>query len=362
MRKWLLRWIRKLAAAFGAAVISRAHYEALVLGRLTHERGGATHSEGSSERPDALESGDAYRLPPPVPFPELSGISPDTFAVSIVDVGAQPLASEQDIYMPLVRSGACQVVGFDPFTDPDLDNLNEHKVPLEPQEKSLTSVTILPYFIGNGSKAQFHVNAFSPTSSLFPSNLKLMNEFSGLAEICLTRSVIEVTTRRLDDVSEIGSCDLLKIDVQGGDFDVIAHGRGVLDKTLFVHIEAEFAEIYAGQPLFSDIDVLLRERNFEFVDFVKLGRSNYKAFPSPSLRSRLLWSDCIYMKNPADIAARNPRLLLRAAYVAHVNYRKYDLSAHLIALHDRLVGTSLCGSYVAATNQRLLQALEPTRS
>jgi FkbM family methyltransferase len=364
MRKWLLRWIRKFAGVFGATLISRDHYEALLLEQLNSNRHASSSKEGPAgtpERADALTSGDAHKIPPAVPFPMLPGVSADTLRIEIVDVGAQPLSYEQDIYAPLVQAGPCHIIGFDPFVDPNLDSLIEDNAPPDRVRQDFTRVTILPYFIGDGSKAKFHINAFSPTSSLFPSNLKLMTEFSGLAEICTTRSVIEVTTRKLDDVAEIESCDFLKIDVQGGDFDVIAHGSRILERTLFVHIEAEFAEIYTGQPLFSDIDVLLRRQHFEFVDFVKLGWNNYKAFPLPSLRSRLLWSDCIYMKNPEYMAARDPRLLLRAAYIAHVNYRKYDLAAHLICLYDSVVGSSLHNSYVSTTRRHMSHSLDPTQ-
>jgi len=298
-------------------------------------------------------SNDAHRVPPPVPFPRLPGVDVDTFRLHIVDVGAQPLSSEADIYAPLARIGPCHIIGFDPFADPGLQKLIENDVKHPELRHAGTQVTILPYFIGHGSKAKFHVNAFSPTSSLFPSNQELLGEFQSLAEMCATNSVVEVATSKLDDVLEIESCDFLKIDVQGGDFDVIAHGTKVLDMTLFVHIEAEFAEIYTGQPLFSDIDSLLRRQNFQFIDFVKFGWNNYKAFPSSVLKSRLLWSDCIYMKNPEYMASRDPRLLLRAAYIAHVNYMKYDLAAHLIGLHDRSSGGSLLTAYIAEIRHNL---------
>ena len=290
---------------------------------------------------------DAHRFPPPIPFPRLPSVDEDTFHVHIVDVGAQPLSFEGDIYAPLARIGPCHIVGFDPFADPSLHKLVETEAAYHESPHAGTQVTLLPYFIGDGNKAKFHVNAFSPTSSLFPSNMVLLDEFQGLAKMCTTKSVFEVTTSKLDDVAEIESCDFLKIDVQGGDFDVIAHGTRVLERTLFVHIEAEFAEIYVGQPLFSDIDSLLRRQHFQFIDFVKFGWNNYKAFPSDFLKSRLLWSDCIYMKNPERMASREPRLLLRAAYIAHVNYMKYDLAAHLIGLHDRGSGGSLLSTYIS---------------
>ena len=115
-----------------------------------------------------------------------------------------------------------------------------------------------------------------------------------------------------------------------------------------MHIEAEFAEIYVGQPMFSDVDRFLREQGFDFIDFVKLGWNNYKAFPSSLLRSRLLWSDCIYMKQPNRMLVRDPMLLLRAAYIAHTNYRKYDLAAYLIRLYDDQPSAKLHGVYVSA--------------
>lgn len=53
------------------------------------------------------------------------------------------------------------------------------------------------------------------------------------------------------------------------------------------------------------------------------------------------------MKRPEQIAERDPLLLLRTAYVFHVNYRKYDLAAHLVRLYDERADTSLHSAYVA---------------
>lgn len=312
-------------------IVSREHYRDLALYR-------AEQDHAPAER----------RALPPIPFPRLPGVEADTLSIHVVDVGAQPLSFEQDIYAPLVRAGPCSIVGFDPFADPGIDRLLDEKSLQDHPGRTGAKVTVLPYFIGTGAMARFHVNAFSPTSSLFPSNMRLLEEYVSLSEMCATKSTVEVSTHKLDEVREIEACDFLKVDVQGGDFDVINHATRLLEGTLFVHIEAEFAEIYAGQPLFSDIDSLLRERNFQFIDFVKPGWNNYKALPSRLLNSRLLWADCIYMKEPERLATRDPRLLLRAAYIAHINYRKYDLAAHLIGFYDRHSGSALRDAYVSA--------------
>ena len=68
--------------------------------------------------------------------------------------------------------------------------------------------------------------------------------------------------------------------------------------------------------------------------------------PSSVVKSRLLWADCIYMRSPERIMAKDPNLLFRAAYIAHANYRKYDLAAHLIRQYDVRFGIDFCGVYI----------------
>ena len=341
VRPVIKRSLEKGVGLLGITVISNRRYKALLeaAAKIAHQDDAA-----ALEEKDPMTTDRPYYFPRRVRFPELPGIDARTLAVWVVDVGAQPLSYEEHIYAPLMREGDCHIVGFDPFADRNLSPA-ESSSPAAAAETPDARVTILPYFIGSGEKAKFHLNEWSPTSSLLPSNLSLMGQFSGLTDICKTVSIIDVNTRRLDDVREIEYCDFLKIDVQGGDFDVIAHGQALLEKTLFVHIEMEFAPIYAGQPLFSEIDALLRRKGFELVDLVKFGWNNYAALPSQVLRSRLLWADGIYMKNADDIVSRGADLLLRTAYIAHVIYRKYDLAAHLVKLFDARTGSALHGVY-----------------
>ena len=89
-------------------------------------------------------------------------------------------------------------------------------------------------------------------------------------------------------------------------------------------------------------------QGFEFIDYVKFGWNRYRALWTPYVGSRLLWADSIYMKDPRRIAERGLLLLRRAAFIAHVNYRKYDLAAHLLHLYDEQCGSALKDSYAAS--------------
>ena len=87
--------------------------------------------------------------------------------------------------------------------------------------------------------------------------MELLSQFVSLPPIYKTVSTHEVQTTRLDDIPDIGTCDYLKIDVQGGELDVLKGAQRVLKDVIAVHCEVEFAPVYRDQPLFAEIDTLL---------------------------------------------------------------------------------------------------------
>jgi hypothetical protein len=141
---------------------------------------------------------------------------------------------------------------------------------------------------------------------------------------------------------EVTDCDFLKIDVQGGELDVIKGGLRWLEGAILVQTKVAFASIHKGQPLFSDVDVMLRELSFDFVDLVSPVYNTYTALRRPLSRSRLLWADAIYFKSPERLEAQE---LLKAAYIAHINYGMYDLAADYLQHYDKRKGAKLAEAY-----------------
>ena len=71
--------------------------------------------------------------------------------IVIVDVGAQVLAGEDHIYQPLVACGLpCNIVGFEPLA---------HRLLERAEKESGTSLTLLPYAIGDGKTHTLNVNS-----------------------------------------------------------------------------------------------------------------------------------------------------------------------------------------------------------
>ncbi len=89
-------------------------------------------------------------------------------------------------------------------------------------------------------------------------------------EVFTVRQEIEVEVARLDDVARsagITSVDLLKIDVEGSEYDVLTGAADLLARTAVIKSEVCFVEFRRGQRLFSDVDLLLRPRGFELLRY-----------------------------------------------------------------------------------------------
>ena len=100
-----------------------------------------------------------------------------------------------------------------------------------------------------------------------------------------------------------------------------------------LQVEVEFSALYAGQPLFADVDRALRERGFVLWRFESLwhhaeqpslrrsARSStvqygFLTIPVPAGCGQLLWGDAVYFRNPAELAESPERfrqLLVLAA-------------------------------------------------
>jgi FkbM family methyltransferase len=240
----------------------------------------------------------------------------------IVDVGAQILADEQHVYAPLAAHGlACHVVGFEPLDDKRSERA---------AEDGAASTELHPHFIGDGGRHTFHVNAPDATSSLLPFNRALTDllvDLSGLR----TERTEQVATSTLDAVLADGArVDFLKLDIQGFELPALRHAEAVLARTNVIHCEVSFAEIYAGQGLFSEIEQLLRAHGFEFIDLASVCRYPYHG-AEPVSRDRLGWGDAVFYKRAALLG---PRDLLAQAAIALLVYDKPSLAAALAAGAD----------------------------
>ena len=258
-----------------------------------------------------------------------------------VDIGAMFLQGQTDPMARLSQMGLLRIIGFEPQLS-ECEKLNALARP---------GRRYLPYAIANGGKRKFYVTNTGMTSSLLRPNLSFAKLFNNLAELMEVVATPEVDTVRLDNVTEVRElgCDLLKIDTQGSEAEILAHAGKTLEHCLIVQTEVEFVPLYEDQPLFADVDQLLRNHGFMFHRFLGLAGRTYKPLmvnnnPNTPL-SQMLWSDVVYVPELRRLDGLGAAALLKLAALLHEIYGSFDLCHVVLSAHDRQYGTSYSQRY-----------------
>ncbi len=268
----------------------------------------------------------------------------------IVDVGANPIEGAPP-YESLLVEGLCLVTGFEP-------NL-EALAALDAKKSS--HETYLPYAIGDGSRKKLNLCRHSGwTSTLVPSELSL-DVFSAFKENAAIIAAIEIETKRLDDVVELGRVDFLKIDIQGGELDVFNNAQRTLANAAVIHTEAPFVPLYENQPTLGEIDVCLRALGFIPHCFagVKTGMISPLAIDNnPWLALRqLLDADIVYVRDFRDPTNLTDDQLRHLGLIAHACYGSYDLACRCVLLLEQrnVIPAGSVSAYVDLVNAALKQ-------
>lgn len=271
----------------------------------------------------------------PPAFPWMSSLK-----LKLVDVGAMWLGEGMEAYAHLMRALPCEVVGFEPL-------------PAECRKLEAMGRpghTYLPYFVGDGTSQTFYECAAPYTSSLLEPNLELISRFQGLADLMQVVRTGPVQTTRLDDIPQTAGLDYLKIDVQGGEMMVLEGARERLKSTLVIHTEVEFLPLYKNQPLFGDVDALLRAEGFVLHSFSGIAGRVFKPLMvnnNPfAAGNQVLWSDAIYIRDFQALDALDSGALLKLAAILHANYGSVDLVHAILTAFDRREGANCAAPYL----------------
>jgi len=263
---------------------------------------------------------------------------------AVVDVGANPIDGDPP-YKAMLAAGLCQVTGFEPQA-PALARLEQKKGPRE---------RYLPYALADGTERTLHVCELEGMTSLLvpdPAHLALFNLFPTWGTV---KERIPVTTRKLDDIAEITALDFLKMDVQGVEREVLAHGQAKLADTVAIQTEVSFVPLYKDQPSFGDMDLALRALGFlpHSVTGTKIWPISPMVVgdaPNRGIR-QLLETDMVYVRDfsaPENMGVEQWKHL---ALIAHHCYGSYDLVLKAILTLMQL------GAVPADANRRYLASL-----
>ncbi len=270
---------------------------------------------------------------------DITGCRADLPLISIIDVGANPESGVKGPYQMLLDNGLASLVGFEP--DPVcFDKLQAIKGPRE---------TYCPIAVGDGKRHQLRICAESGMNSLLPPNFDLLDlvHFHGIwAQV---RSLIDVDTKRLDDIPEIETMDYLKIDIQGSEMLVFESAAERLKDCLVVHTEVMFVPMYQGQPLFSEQELFLRKFGLRVHKFFEIQGHVLKPFVVNGSKhrplSQVFWADVIFIKDITRLDRLQPVQLLKLAVILHDVYNSVDVVHLVLEAYDRASHTALAPKY-----------------
>ncbi|MFK7927054.1 MAG: FkbM family methyltransferase [Myxococcota bacterium] len=270
----------------------------------------------------------------------------DLPVVQVVDIGAS-MVDGADHYAPLVDAGLANVVGFEP------DKAQFAAL----QASGRPHYDYLPYALGTGGPATFHVARYPGCSSIFPPNPEFVDRFSAIGATSPNGNFtvvqeLQIETHRLDDVTECPAPDYLKLDIQGAERDVLTHATRTLSSALVIESEVLFGPLYKGQGDFADLTILLREQGFQLLECRSIHRASIAPFfaervPFPT-RGQWLWADAIYVRRWENLDGWTDEQLLKAAAVMHEVYQTYDLVHHLLLEIEFRTGEPLAERFRAA--------------
>ena len=184
---------------------------------------------------------------------------------TIVDVGAH---QGQFALFALERYPGASVVCVEPLEGP--------RQRLRTAVGNSRRVRVLEVAASNRTEedVSMHVSRHDDSSSLQAIGPRQVAAFPGTEEAGQTL----VTAARLDsmlDVEDLPGPALLKVDVQGHEYEAIEGSAGLLPAFSQVVVEVSFIELYEGQKLAGDVTGLLEEAGFSLTGVfdVKLTRS-----------------------------------------------------------------------------------------
>lgn len=257
--------------------------------------------------------------------------------LTLLDVGAR--SGFHPNLEPLAP--AIDAVGFEP--DPDeCARLNESasKSPLP-----WKSQHFIPVALGKEDGMRtLHLCHQPGCSSLLEPNLALVSQYQRDIDFRVERT-LEVETTSLDKAVKshgLESNAFLKIDIQGAELEVLQSSSHFLDTmALGILSEVEFMPLYKEQPLFSDLDLHLRQHGFTLIDFTFIRR--WRSFrnaehgepgphPVSNSRGRLAHADAFYLKDPEPMLKDPEKHYDKIIWIALLaaNYGFLDYAYHLL--------------------------------
>lgn len=253
--------------------------------------------------------------------------------MGFIDVGARGGAHE--LVEPVAALTA--VLGFEP-DEPEYERMLKD----ESITKNWANFALEPIALADKkADATLHLLSAPTNHSLLPPNTDFTQRYNMVKWVEV--GTWPLKTELMDTIlfgkrqAEQNWGEFIKIDTQGTEYEILMGSKKMLsERTVAVVTEVSFSELYRGQKLFSEVEILLREHGFTFYGFHTIHSRSMKQLDKFSQvgAERAMYADAVFFKDPLPGTAYKGSLSIRQQHVLFVcalllNY--YDFALELAA-------------------------------
>ncbi len=260
----------------------------------------------------------------------------------ICDVGANPLSTPP--YQPLLEDGLAHVYGF----EPNEDAFAELETAKSDRETYFCAAVGLP------GERTLYLHPWSGFTSLYPLDRAALKSIGKEKWIKpgKTREV-PLNPVTLDMLGDLPGIDLLKMDLQGGELEVMRGAIGKLSQAVAIVTEVRFHRIYEGEPMFGDLDQEMRAQGFKlhkflFTKSVMMPHAHEDKVLRPRMTSQLLDGDAVYVRDGDWAENLSDDQLIFLAFAADAVFDSPDMSLTCldILISRGVVSADLPAAYI----------------
>lgn len=149
------------------------------------------------------------------------------------------------------------------------------------------------------SNIKFYLTRKQETSSILKPNREFLDNFPESERFDILDE-IQIETDTLDNQLEsnnINDIDFIKLDTEGSEYFIIEGSQNIIQNSVFgMEIEAGFAQIRHGQPLFSDIDKVMKKLGFHLFDTMPYYWKRKSGKNLGNLKGQIIIGDFLYFR------------------------------------------------------------------